>query len=139
MRSDDKSEIRIKYRDPGVQGEFVVEGLNWEDGSPVVLKGQAEYVGNGKKGYFNISTIIEMVRQDLLPGIEASNWLMETFGFFEGPDELSLRKPIRSYKIEKAESGEKFLVKDVFVDPKTFLPWYDAEDLTKVNNTRTDL
>ena len=122
-RLDDKSEIRIGYRNPDVQGEFVIEGLNWEDRSPVVLKGPSGY--EGKRGYFNISTIIEMLRRDLLLGIEASNWIMETFSFSEGPDDSNLRNPIRSYNIERSASGEKFLVEDVLVDPKTFLPWED--------------
>ncbi|MBU1912730.1 MAG: class I SAM-dependent methyltransferase [Candidatus Omnitrophica bacterium] len=134
IRSDDKREIKIGYRDPDVQGEFVIEGLNWEDGSPVVLKGPSGY--EGKRGYFNISTIIEMLKQNLLPGIEASNWMMETFDFSEGASNLSLRNPIRSYKIERTESGEKFLVEDVLVDPKGFLPWEDqrASELSTDNS-----
>jgi len=137
IRSADKKEIKIGYRDPNVQGEFIVEGLNWENSGPVVFKGPADY--SGKRGYFNISTIIEMLRQHLLPGIEASNWLMETFAFSEGASDPNLVNPIRSYKIEKTESGEKFLVEDILVNPKTFLPWHDSETLFGVSKTRTDL
>lgn len=122
IRADDKSEIKIRYKNPDVQGEFIVEGLNWADGSPVVLKGPAGYDENSR-GYFNISTIVEMVRQGLLPGIEASDWLIETFDFSEGPGDSNLRNPIRSYKIEEAGPGEKFLSGDILVDPETFMPW----------------
>lgn len=125
VRLDDKSEIKIGYKDPLVQGEFTVEGLNWEDGTPIVLKGPAGYEGN--RGYFNISTITEMLRRRLLRGIKASNRMLETFDFYEGATGLSPRNPVRSYKIKSTESGEKVLVEDILVDPRTFLPWHDKE------------
>lgn len=120
VRSDG-AEIKIRYRNPEVQGEFVVEGLNWEDGSPVALKGPAGY--GDKRGYFNLSTIIEMVRQGLLPGIKVSDWLLETFSFSEGQANPNLRNRIRSYRVEEPDTGERFIVEDILVDPKTFKPW----------------
>jgi len=127
VRSDDGSEIKIRYNDPAIQGEFIIEGLSWEDGSPVILKAPADYEGN--RGYFNISTIIEMVRQNLLPGVKASDWLLETFGFHAGSEQANLTNPIRSYRVEQADSGTRFLVEDVMVDPHTFLPLQDEEQL----------
>jgi len=128
VRTDDKSEIKIGYRNPDVQGEFTVEGLTWEDdGRPVALKGPADYAGN--RGYFNLSTIIEMIRRNLLPGIKASDWLLETFGFSEGSEDPNLRNPIRSYRIEVTDSGEKFLVEDILVNPMTFEPFGHIENI----------
>jgi len=137
VRLNDKREIKINYRNPDVQGEFTIEGLAWEDNSPVVLKGSSDYEGN--RGYFNISTIIEMVRQGLLKDIKASKWLLETFGFYEGHEDENLTNPIRSYKIETTASGKRFLVEDVLVDPKTFLPWHGAKNFSRSNKTRTGL
>jgi len=137
VREDDKSEIKIGYKNPDMQGEFVVEGLNREDGVPIVLKGPAGY--EDKRGYFNLSTIIEMIRRGLIPGIKASDWLLETFDFYEGAEDPNLRNPIRSYKIEEFESREKFLIEDILVDPTTFFPWHGAKGLFRANKTRTDL
>jgi len=137
VRVDDGSEIKISYRNPDVQGEFTVEGLDWEDGSPVILKGHSGY--EDKRGYFNISTIIEMVRLGLLEDIKASKWLLETFGFDKGQEGAIVRNSIRRYKIEETESGEKFLVEDVLVDPKTFLPRHSAKGLSIFDKARTGL
>jgi len=133
--SGEDKEIVIKYRNPDVQGEFVIEGLNWEDGSSVVLKGPSGY--ETRRGYFNISTIVEMLRQGLLPGIKASDLLFETFDFTVGIKDVHLTRPVRSYKIETLESGEKVLVMDVLVDPETFKPWQGV--LTAENSEKSFL
>ena len=102
-----------------------------------MLKGPSGY--EDKRGYFNISTIIEMVRLGLLKDIKASKWLLETFGFDKGREGAIVRNSIRSYKIEKTESGEKFLVEDVLVNPKTFLPRHSAKGLSGSNKARIGL
>lgn len=109
-RTDGKGEIRIRYRDPEVRGEFIAEGLTWQDGSPLVLKGR----------YFNLSTIVEMVRRNLLPGIRASDFLLETLDYHEGSGDDNTTHHIRSYRIDE---GSQALVEDVYVHPATFEPW----------------
>lgn len=133
VRTDDGSEIKISYRNPDVQGEFIIEGLTWKDGSPVILKGPSDY--DGKRGYFNISTIIEMVRRGFLGDINASRWLLETFEFYEGQEGDHPINFIRSYKIETNTSGKRFLVEDVAVDPETFFSQHGAKGLVGASRT----
>ncbi len=105
-REDTGEEVRIKYHDPKVRGEFIVEGLTWEDGSPVVMKGH----------YFNISTILEEARRGMLPGVVVSPTLSQMFYYMEVRLEQYVR-PIRSYKID---SQDRALVESDLIDPFTF-------------------
>lgn len=135
IRLDNKREIKISYRDPSVQGEFTVEGLNWEKGGgPVVLKGPIRHRVD-KTGYFNLSTILRMIDLDLLRDIEVSDLLFETIAFLKAGEATNLKNPIRSYRIEKTPSGERFLVEDVLVDPRTFEPWDRLRLKTRRNRT----
>jgi len=105
-REDTGEEIHIKYRDPKVRGEFIVDGLTWEDGSPVILKGH----------YFNLSTIIEEVSRNMLPGVVVSPLLTQMFYYMEVRPEQFIQ-PIRGYKIDGASRS---LVEGDLIDSATF-------------------
>ena len=123
-RLGDSRKIRIEFIEPNTNQEYTLEGLTYENGTEVILKGK----------YFNISTIIEMVRRGLLPGIKVSELLESTFDYSFTVLKGRLTNPIRSYRIDPVSQR---LVAHVEVHPDTFEPIIPAmlpgrDSLTKI-------
>ncbi|MFC1514750.1 SAM-dependent methyltransferase, partial [Candidatus Omnitrophota bacterium] len=92
-RRDDGKEITIRsYR--GGDKAFTVSGLDWRDGSPVVLRGT----------YFNLSVILELIRLGIFKDlVTADAILFETFDFIMTPTVSGYYNPIRTYRLNVEE------------------------------------
>ncbi|MEI7998635.1 MAG: hypothetical protein WCH62_03930, partial [Candidatus Omnitrophota bacterium] len=116
-REDNKQEIRVTVQDPRQNCEYILEGLNFTNGMPLILKGDN----------INLSTIIEMVRRGLLADVRASPLLLDTFDYRVGNAPEEITQLIKGYRIDP---NTKMLVEDGLVDPYTLEP---AERLSHRN------
>jgi len=100
--------VYIRYYKPETSDdEFTVAGLTWDDGSPAVLKGR----------YFNLSTIVEMIRRGLLPGVHASMQLLDMM------DYVVPRRILNGIRIYRVDPVRHVIVEDIYAHPESFRPW----------------